>query len=154
MPLYITLSLMVIVPNPDDLSMEYSKIDPLRLSENEICESEIVAGNEGLSPIWALCSCWSKEISNARFSWPGPVDCHRQLRAASVENTGCANRTLAPAAKAHVRSKDVANPLANAEGPLSSECDVARATTAIPSRIILASCDHDRHPIQCQFHVP
>jgi hypothetical protein len=138
MPLYMTLSLMVIVPNPDDLSMEYSKIDPLRLTEKEICVSEIVAGNEALLPICALCSCWSNKISNARFSCPGPVACHRQLRAASAEMTGCANRTPAPAARAHVRGKHAATPLANAEGRFFSECDVARATTAIPSLIILA----------------
>ena len=35
-PLYITLSLMVIVPNPDALSMMYWKIEPLRLTENDI----------------------------------------------------------------------------------------------------------------------
>jgi hypothetical protein len=35
-PLYITLSLMVIVPKPDALSMTYWKIEPLRLTENDI----------------------------------------------------------------------------------------------------------------------
>jgi hypothetical protein len=45
-PLYITSSLMVMVPNPVVLSMTYWKMEPLRLTANEIRVSEIVAGNE------------------------------------------------------------------------------------------------------------